>query len=152
MDDGFGTGTVQAGGPSSMVSARAYDASALMVLQETDNVVLNSDKMRVEGMAASFHRMWGIDTSVEGMEHDPRRGYMSYPMDKRHKYHRLSKLPGCAVGARLVPVIEHLRLQGLALQVAIVSHSARAALAGFFQMGKHFSHGMVTPTGTEAEI
>jgi hypothetical protein len=64
------------------------------------------------------------------MEIDRFRGFFEYPPDKCEKFLRMLLAGPGLVGAREVASLDHMRLQGVTLQVARLSTAAKTALPG----------------------
>jgi hypothetical protein len=137
-------------GERAALCVRAIESAMLAILQGTGRTILNQKKMATEGNAAHEKRIWGTDAVTRGMEWDKHAGYMQYPRDKVLKFLRTCQAESATAGSRLVTVLAHLRLQGLALQVAELSDRARAALPGLFQMCQFATGSVLHPVGTPA--
>ena len=152
VDDAFDATAGLGGGARPVYNVRAIEAAMHCIVQGRDGQILNQRKMATEGHAAYEHRCWGTTSSTAGMEFDRYRGYFEYPPDKCEKFLRmLLARPGLA-GAREVASLDHLRLQGVTLQVARLSTAAKTALPGLYQMCKHARGAYLNPVGSAAVV
>ena len=133
VDDAFDATAAVGAGARSVLSVWAIESAMRCIVQGKDNTILNAEKMVKEGHAATVHRCWGTTSSTEGMELDPHNGFFEYPLDKRQKFLRMLLAPSGQAGAREVSTVDHMKLQGVGLQVARLSTVAKAALGGLSQ-------------------